>query len=342
MKKFGLIGLFFITSILLFGCSQLGDQSKKNNNTWVKITNADTMDEDINIIHKKPFDDYSGFFYEIKGRVTGDVKNGDNISLLQSSSNGSGLYVVDTAKVGENKNSDENNNHNEFTLSAIVESDFIDTDEDVYITSDSLSKDSGYTPDDMNSLKHCLKISIKKPSDSDKQLVSDQSKTKSQKSNDEQTETSSTSIIKDSSVSREFKNALEKAESYLNYSAFSKEELKGQLIFNKFPEDAAQYAVDNVVTDWNEQALKKANSYLNNSAFSKEELKGQLIFNKFPEDAAQYAVDNVVADWNEQALKKANSYLNNSAFSNEELKNQLIFNKFTHEQAQYAIDNLSK
>ena len=95
------------------------------------------------------------------------------------------------------------------------------------------------------------------------------------------------------SISREYKNALAKAKDYLEYSAFSKEGLKAQLIYSKYPEDAAQYAVDNVGADWNEQALKKAKDYLDYDSFSNEGLKEQLVYSKFTEDQAQYAIEHL-------------------------------------------------
>ena len=54
-------------------------------------------------------------------------------------------------------------------------------------------------------------------------------------------------------VSREYKNALRSAESYLKYSDFSKAKLYDQLTSeygSKYPADAAQYAIDNVKADW--------------------------------------------------------------------------------------------
>ena len=95
------------------------------------------------------------------------------------------------------------------------------------------------------------------------------------------------------SISREYKNALAKAKDYLEYSAFSKEGLKAQLVYSKYPEEAAQYAVDNVGADWNEQALKKAKDYLDYDSFSNEGLKDQLMYSKFTEDQAQYAIDHL-------------------------------------------------
>ena len=94
-------------------------------------------------------------------------------------------------------------------------------------------------------------------------------------------------------VSREYQNALKSAQSYLEYSAFSKEGLYEQLLYEKYPENASRYAVDNVKADWKEQAVKCAQSYLEYSAFSKEDLYDQLVYEKFTEEQARYAVNKV-------------------------------------------------
>ena len=54
-------------------------------------------------------------------------------------------------------------------------------------------------------------------------------------------------------------NALKKAKSYLNYSAFSKQGLIEQLEYEKFSHEDAVYGVDNCGANWNEQVLKKQN-----------------------------------------------------------------------------------
>jgi len=65
----------------------------------------------------------------------------------------------------------------------------------------------------------------------------------------------------------EYKNALNKAESYANTMYMSKQAVYDQLVSKygeKFPKDAAQYAIDNVKADWNKNALEKAKSYQSN------------------------------------------------------------------------------
>lgn len=94
-------------------------------------------------------------------------------------------------------------------------------------------------------------------------------------------------------VSREFKSALDQAENYLKFMAFSKDGLYEQLVFEEYPAEAAQYAVDNINADWNEQALKKAGSYIDFMSFSDAGLYDQLLFEKFTPEQAQYAIDNL-------------------------------------------------
>jgi SOS response regulatory protein OraA/RecX len=135
-------------------------------------------------------------------------------------------------------------------------------------------------------------------------------------------------------------NALSKAQSYLSYTSFSEKGLYEQLLFEKFSESEAKYAVNNCGADWYEQASKKALSYLSHSSFSKTGLIEQLIFEDFTEDQAQKAVESCGADWYEQAVLKAKSYLSHSSFSKEDLYEQLLFEGFTEDQAQKAVDQL--
>lgn len=100
-------------------------------------------------------------------------------------------------------------------------------------------------------------------------------------------------------IPREYENALKKAESYLKFSSFSYNGLYEQLTSeygSGFSAEAAQYAVDNVEVDWNEQAVKKAESYLEFSAFSEQGLYEQLTSeygSGFTHEQAQYAVNQV-------------------------------------------------
>ena len=133
------------------------------------------------------------------------------------------------------------------------------------------------------------------------------------------------------------KNALAKAKSYLDFSAFSYESLIGQLEYEGFSNSEAKYGADNCGANWNEKALKKAKSYLYFSAFSYSGLIGQLEYEEFTHEQAVYGADNCGANWNEQAAKKAKSYLEFTAFSRQGLIDQLEYEGFTTEQAEYGV-----
>ncbi len=94
-------------------------------------------------------------------------------------------------------------------------------------------------------------------------------------------------------ATREQKNALNKAKDYLNYTAFSKSGLYDQLIHEQYPDDAAQFAIDNIEVDWNAQALQKAKDYLDYTSFSDQGLYDQLIHEGFTAEQSQYAIDNL-------------------------------------------------
>ena len=63
-----------------------------------------------------------------------------------------------------------------------------------------------------------------------------------------------------------------------------------------FSEEAAQYAIDNVTTDYKKNALKKAKSYRDNQNMSPARIYEQLTSEYgegFTPDEAQYAIDNL-------------------------------------------------
>ena len=136
------------------------------------------------------------------------------------------------------------------------------------------------------------------------------------------------------------KNALDKAKSYLNFMAFSRNGLIEQLEFEGFSNSEAVYGVDNCGANWNEQALKKAKSYLSLTAFSRTGLIDQLEFEGFSNSEAVYGVDNCGANWKEQAAKKAQSYMSLMSFSRERLIEQLEFEGFTREEAEYGVTSI--
>lgn len=99
-------------------------------------------------------------------------------------------------------------------------------------------------------------------------------------------------------IPTEYKSALKKAEMYDSMS-MSKAGLYEQLTSEygeKFTKEAAQYAIDNVQSDWKEHALKKAKTYQEDMAMSPSAIYDQLVSEhgeKFTKEEAQYAVDNL-------------------------------------------------
>ncbi|MCO4273036.1 Ltp family lipoprotein [Pseudarthrobacter sp. HLT3-5] len=85
-------------------------------------------------------------------------------------------------------------------------------------------------------------------------------------------------------------NALRKAADYLEYTAFSRTGLIGQLEYEKYSAEDATWAVDRVTVDWNVQAAKKAKSYLEYTSFSRSGLVDQLLYEGYTPEQAEYGV----------------------------------------------------
>ncbi|GGH16721.1 Ltp family lipoprotein [Paenibacillus segetis] len=104
---------------------------------------------------------------------------------------------------------------------------------------------------------------------------------------------------KEESVPREHKAALKKAELYAQTMYMSKAGIYDQLTSEygeNFPPAAAQYAIDNIESDWKENALKKAQQYAETMSMSDSAIYDQLISEygeKFTKKEAQYAIDNL-------------------------------------------------
>ena len=86
-------------------------------------------------------------------------------------------------------------------------------------------------------------------------------------------------------------NAIESAESYLEYSSFSRQGLIEQLEYEEFSTADATFAVDHVTVDWNAEPVESAESYLEYSSFSKSGLIDQLEYEGFSSAQAQYGAD---------------------------------------------------
>ncbi len=81
-------------------------------------------------------------------------------------------------------------------------------------------------------------------------------------------------------IPTEFKSALTKAKVYSDSMHMSKDALYDQLTSEygeKFTQEAAQYAIDNVDANWNENALNKAKIYQKDMAMSPSAIYDQLV-----------------------------------------------------------------
>jgi hypothetical protein len=108
----------------------------------------------------------------------------------------------------------------------------------------------------------------------------------SQQNQDEQTQT-------ENEGASEQRRAIARAESYTNLMAFSRARLIQQLEFEGFTHNDAQWAVDQLTIDWNEQALKKANSYHSLMSLPPDNIRRLLASEDFSEEQIDYAMTNM-------------------------------------------------
>lgn len=100
-------------------------------------------------------------------------------------------------------------------------------------------------------------------------------------------------------VPAEYKSALSKASAYSNTMHMSKQGVYDQLVSEygeKFSAAAAQYAIDNVSSDWNANALAKAKTYQDTMSMSPAGIHDQLTSEygeKFTQSEADYAIQHL-------------------------------------------------
>lgn len=104
-------------------------------------------------------------------------------------------------------------------------------------------------------------------------------------------ETTTTTKATTTTLSLEYQNAVKSAISWLEFDSYSRTGLIKRLEADKFPTDAATYAVDNCGADWNEQAVKSAQSWLEFDHYSKQGLIDRLIADGFTQSEAQHGAD---------------------------------------------------
>jgi hypothetical protein len=85
-------------------------------------------------------------------------------------------------------------------------------------------------------------------------------------------------------------NAIRQAQSYLDYSGFSRVGLIGQLEYEGYSTEEATFGADNAGADWNAESAEKAQSYLEYSSFSRQGLYDQLAFEGFTDAEIQFGL----------------------------------------------------
>ncbi len=106
-------------------------------------------------------------------------------------------------------------------------------------------------------------------------------------------------ISKGQKPSIEYQNALKKAETYSEVMHMSKQAIYDQLTSEygeKFPAEAAQYAIDHLEADYKANALAQAKTYQQTMSMSKSAIYDQLISEygeQFTAEEAQYAIDHL-------------------------------------------------
>ena len=94
-----------------------------------------------------------------------------------------------------------------------------------------------------------------------------------------------------SKITSAMQNAIGAAESYLDYTAFSRSGLIEQLEYEGYKTEDATFAVDYLKVDWNQQAFKSAKSYLDFTSFSLQGLIEQLQYEGFTYEQAAYGAN---------------------------------------------------
>jgi hypothetical protein len=145
--------------------------------------------------------------------------------------------------------------------------------------------------------------------------------------------------------------AVDAAQSYLSLGqGFSEQGLLQQLTSsagNGFSKSDAEFAINYLNPNWNQQAVDAAKGYLSlGQGFSEQGLLQQLTSsagNGFTQAQAEFAINYLHPDWDQQAVEAAKGYLQLGGFSRASLIQQLTSSAgsgFTEAQAEYAANQV--
>lgn len=106
-----------------------------------------------------------------------------------------------------------------------------------------------------------------------------------------------TETVESTTVPDEYNDALKQAQSYVDMMPVSESYIHDLLVDDKrFSDYSAQYAIDNLQIDWNQQALRAARILHNDKSRTLEDIANQLASDfggKFTEEQVKYAIDHL-------------------------------------------------
>ena len=97
-------------------------------------------------------------------------------------------------------------------------------------------------------------------------------------------------LVETPTLSVSQKNAKSMAQSYMDFTSFSRSGLIKQLVYEGFSTEDATVGVDALSVNWREEAVKMGRSYLSLMPFSRSGLIDQLVFEGFSTEDATYGV----------------------------------------------------
>ena len=124
-------------------------------------------------------------------------------------------------------------------------------------------------------------------------LVSKNEQEKALESNSYTVNSTSISTESDPTATIGEQNALSKAKNYVSYSDFSEEKLRGQLEYEGFTTDEIEYALDNIIVDYNLEASDRAVLYYTTQNLSKQRIIRQLDYEGYTESQINYAINSL-------------------------------------------------
>lgn len=139
------------------------------------------------------------------------------------------------------------------------------------------------------------------------------------------------------SLSENQAQAIQTAKDYLATIPLSQTELLQMLTVEDINLEDAEFALEYLDIDWNQEARKKAKEYCKHKiGFSKVKLKAQLLFDHFTEEEADFALSHINVNWIEQAEIVAKEYMEDGVTSKEDLIDALMNEGFTKKEAEKA------